>query len=92
MTIVTLLKGNKMVDGKESSKFADELLFTKIFQSFRMAIQPTKFIITFSALAMISLAGWLMDLSKTGIVARNDKGITELHVESDTNSFLHRRL
>jgi len=78
MTIVTLLKGDKMVSGKESSKFTDELLFTKIFQAFRMAIQPTKFIITFSALAIISLAGRLMDFTKTVTVARNSDGETVL--------------
>jgi hypothetical protein len=76
MTIVTFLKGNKMVGGKESSKFIDELLFTKIFQSFRMAIQPTKFIITFCALAIISLAGWLMDLTKTVTVEHDANGET----------------
>ena len=78
MTIVTLLKGDKMVNGKESSKFTDELLFAKIFQTFRMAIQPTKFIITFSALAIISLTGWLMDFTKTVTVARNSNGETTL--------------
>ncbi len=67
-----------MVSGKEPSKFIDELLFPKIFQTFRMAIQPTKFIITFSALVIISLAGWLMDLSKTVCVARNSNGETIL--------------
>ena len=67
-----------MVNGKESSKFTDELLFAKIFQTFRMAIQPTKFIITFSALAIISLTGWLMDFTKTVSVARNSDGETTL--------------
>jgi hypothetical protein len=81
MTIVTLLKGNRMVNGNEYSKFTDELLFPKIFQAFRMSIQPTKFIITFTALAVISLAGWLMDFSKTVSVARDGNGeiiLTEL--------------
>lgn len=76
MTFVTLPKGDKMVSGKETSIFTDKLLFTKIFQTFRMAIQPTKFIITFSALAIISLSGWLMDFSKTVCVARNNDGET----------------
>ncbi len=65
-----------MVSGKETSKFTDELLFPKIFQAFRMAIQPTKFIITFSALAIISLSGWLMDFSKTVCIAENSAGET----------------
>jgi hypothetical protein len=65
-----------MVIGKDTSKFTEELLFPKIFQTFRMAIQPTKFIITFSALAIISLAGWLMDFSKTVCVEHNSAGET----------------
>jgi hypothetical protein len=76
MTFVTLSKGDKMVSGKETPIFTDKLLFTKIFQTFRMAIQPTKFIITFSALAVVSLSGWLMDFSKTVCVARNNDGET----------------
>jgi hypothetical protein len=92
MTIVTLLKGNKMVGGKESSKFTNELFFTKIFQSFRMAIQPTKFIITFFALAIISLAGWLMDLSKTVTVARSNNSetvLTELQIYMSDPTQVH---
>lgn len=76
MTFVTLSKGDKMVSGKETYISMDELLFPKIFQTFRMAIQPTKFIFTFSALAIISLSGWLMDFSKTVCVARNNDGET----------------
>jgi len=78
MTIVTLLKGDKMVSGNEYSKLTDEPLFPKIFQTFRMSIQPTKFIISFAALAVISLAGWLMDYSKTVRIARNSNGETML--------------
>jgi hypothetical protein len=65
-----------MVSGNEYSKFTDKLLFPKIFQAFRMSIQPTKFIIIFSALAIISLAGWLMDFGKTVTVDRYDNGQT----------------
>jgi len=54
-----------MVSENNSSKVFDELLFPKIFQTFRMAIQPTKLIIAFLALAIICLAGWLMDFSET---------------------------
>jgi hypothetical protein len=70
-----------MVSGSEYSNFTDKLLFPKIFQAFRMSIQPTKFIIIFSALAIISLAGWLMDFGKSVTVARNANGevmMTEL--------------
>ncbi len=67
-----------MVSEKESSKVFDELLFPKIFQTFRMAIQPTKLIIAFLALAIICFAGWVMDFSET-VVATQGK-ITELDI------------
>jgi hypothetical protein len=72
-----------MVSGKESSQLFDELLFPKIFQTFRMSIQPTKLIITFLALAVICLAGWVMDFSRTVAVARDSEGkivMTELQI------------
>ncbi|MHC4556914.1 MAG: hypothetical protein ACYTFW_05660 [Planctomycetota bacterium] len=63
-----------MVSGKESSQLFEHLLFPKIFQTFRMSIQPTKLIITFLALAGICLAGWIMDFSKTVVVDRDSEG------------------
>lgn len=54
----------------------DNLLFPKIFQTFRMAIQPSKLIITFAALAVISLTGWLMDRSKTVVAVPKTQGQT----------------
>ncbi|MCK4914338.1 MAG: hypothetical protein KAS69_07090 [Planctomycetes bacterium] len=57
------------------------LLFPRIFQSFRMAIQPSKLIIAFMALAIICLAGWMMDLNKTVAATANTQGkITELQI------------
>jgi len=67
-----------MVSENDSSKVFDGLLFPKIFRTFRMAIQPTKLIITFSALAVICLAGWIMDFSET-VVAKRDR-VTELDI------------
>jgi len=67
-----------MVGGKESSQLLDGLLFPGIFQTFRMSIQPTKLIITSCALAVICLAGWLMDFSKS-VVGRGDRA-TELQI------------
>jgi hypothetical protein len=68
-----------MVSEKESSKIFDELLFPKIFHTFRMAIQPTKLIIAFLALAIICLAGWVMDFSETVVATEGAQGkITEL--------------
>ncbi|MGA1979679.1 MAG: hypothetical protein ABSG99_03820 [Sedimentisphaerales bacterium] len=46
-----------------------------------MAIQPSKLIIAFVALAIICLAGWIMDFSRTVIAAPKTQGeITELQV------------
>ena len=72
-----------MVSGKESAQLLDDLVFPKIFQTFRMSIQPTKLIITSVALAIICLAGWIMDFSKTVAVVRDEQGRidnTELQV------------
>ena len=70
-----------MVSKKESSTVFEGFLFPKIFQTFRIAIQPTKLIITFSALAVICLSGWLMDFSKTVVVTPgNEAKITELDI------------
>ncbi|HUV65135.1 MAG TPA: hypothetical protein VMW24_14655 [Sedimentisphaerales bacterium] len=63
-----------MVGGRESSQLLDGLLFPGIFQAFRMSIQPTKLIITSCALAVICLAGWIMDFSKTVPVVRDGQG------------------
>jgi hypothetical protein len=70
-----------MVSEKESSKVFDDLLFPKIFKTFRMAIQPTKLIIAFLALAIICLAGWIMDFSETVVATEGTQGkITELDI------------
>jgi hypothetical protein len=70
-----------MVSEKESSKIFDDLLFPKIFKTFRMAIQPTKLIIAFLALAIICLAGWIMDFSETVVATEGTQGkITELDI------------
>ena len=60
---------------EKSSQLFDNLLFPKILQTFRMAIQPSKLTIAFSALAVICLAGWLMDIcTKTVITTQNKQG------------------
>ncbi|MHC4645287.1 MAG: hypothetical protein ACYTBJ_07280 [Planctomycetota bacterium] len=41
------------------------LLFPRVFRTFRMAIQPSKLLIAFLALAIICLAGWIMDFNRT---------------------------
>lgn len=80
-----------MAGGNQVSIAFDELLFTKIFRAFRMAIQPTKLIITSAALAMICLTGWVMDFSQSVAVRRDTNNkivITELQVYID--NFTHK--
>ena len=70
-----------MVSGKESSCLFYNLIFPKIFQTFRMSIQPTKLIITSVALAVICLAGWIMDFSKTVVATTGTQTqLTELDI------------
>jgi len=68
-----------MGNENESSQLLDKFLFPKVFQTFRMAIQPTKLMIALSAVAIICLAGWLMDFSKT-VVKSSRHGVTELEI------------
>lgn len=66
---------------KEPPKILDNLLFPKIFQTFRIAIQPSKLIIAFASLVIICLSGWIMDFSRPVICAPKTQGkITELQV------------
>ncbi|MDD5064128.1 MAG: hypothetical protein PHQ35_05130 [Phycisphaerae bacterium] len=70
-----------MGNEKGAPKFFDNFLFPKIFQTFRIAIQPSKLIIAFAALVIICLSGWIMDLSKTVVTTpKAQGGITELQV------------
>jgi len=70
-----------MGNEKEPPKVLDNFLFPKIFQTFRMAIQPSKLIIAFASLVIICLSGWIMDFSRTVISAPKTQGkITELQV------------
>ncbi|MBN2455974.1 MAG: hypothetical protein JXB29_05475 [Sedimentisphaerales bacterium] len=55
--------------------------FARIFQTFRIAIQPNKLIIAFAALFVICLAGWIMDFSKTVVASEGPQGqVTELEI------------
>ena len=51
---------------QQSSHLFGDFLFLKIFQTFRIAIQPSKLIIAFLTIAIICLAGWIMDLIVVG--------------------------
>jgi len=65
-----------MVDEKGTVPLLSSFLFPRIFQTFRLSIQPTKLILAFSALAAICAAGRIMDFSKTVVVSPS--GNTEL--------------
>jgi hypothetical protein len=60
---------------------SQNLLFPKVFLTFRYAIQPSKLMIALAALVVISIAGWVMDFSNT--VVSDADGKTELHVYID---------
>jgi len=82
-----------MVSDSNSSRVIEGLLFTKIFRTFRMAIQPTKLIIIFFALIIICLAGWLMDRNPTVAVAQNSNGDiieTELQIYTQNPSHVKK--
>jgi len=65
-----------MVDeGKPALPFGS-FVFPRLFQAFRMSIQPTKLILAFIALATVCLAGRVMDFSQTVVVSPS--GTTEL--------------
>ena len=64
-----------MDNEKGSSKAFENLLFPKIFQSFRMAIQPSKLIIAFMAVAVVCLSGWIMDLIVVATSGQGETGV-----------------
>jgi len=66
-----------MSNQNEPLQLIDSLLFPKIFQAFRMSIQPSKLIIAFLAVAAICLVGYIMDLNKT-VVKSEQSELTEL--------------
>jgi hypothetical protein len=69
------------MDTEQTNQIFDKPLFPKIFQTFRIAIQPSKLIIAFFAVAVVCLAGWLMDFSKTVVTTPYTRGQqTELQV------------
>jgi hypothetical protein len=66
-----------MVNGKGPVLPLDSFLFPRIFQAFRMSIQPTKLILAFGAVATICLAGRVMDAVSNSVVVA-PSGETEL--------------
>ena len=72
-----------MANQNESPQLLVNFLFPKVFQSFRMAVQPSKLFIAFLAVAALYVAGSIMDLSKPVVVTRDKEGKireTELQV------------
>ncbi len=70
-----------MTNEKEPTQWFNNLLFPKVFQAFRIAIQPSKLIIAFLAVAVICVAGWLMDFNKTVVTTPGTQGKeTELQI------------
>ena len=66
-----------MVEEREPVLPFGSFLFPRIFQTFRMSIQPTKLILAFLVLTAVCLTGHLMDYSQT-VVVKPDDGRTEL--------------
>jgi hypothetical protein len=58
-----------MTEQKNVAECCSGLLFLNIFKTFRIAIQPARFLTAFLALAVVFIAGWLMDFSKTVVVS-----------------------
>ena len=69
-----------IVEEKEPVSLFASFLFPRIFQTFRMAIQPTKLILAFLGVAAICLAGHVMDINQTVVVklASDGRQTTEL--------------
>ena len=80
----------------QAGRILDSLLFPRILQSFRMAIQPSKLIIAFWMIATTGLVGWVMDLPKTVVTTPGTNGAeTELNLfltAPETGRFIYRKI
>ena len=63
-----------MINKKESSEAFANILFPKIFQTFRIAIHWKTLAIALLAVAVICLAGWIMDFSRTVVCSSVSQG------------------
>lgn len=91
-------KGASMVHEKPVLPLSG-FLFPRIFQAFRMAIQPSQLAIAFAAVTILCLTGWTMDLSSTVILAENYQlpapqeappGLRYRHVATELDIYLLR--
>ena len=70
-----------MVDGRQLWQMWDDLAFVQLFQSFRMAVAPTKIAIALLAVILICLLGSFMDIcSKTVVVNPNPRAVVDVDV------------
>ncbi|MBN2272215.1 MAG: hypothetical protein JXN61_16505 [Sedimentisphaerales bacterium] len=58
-----------MVSKKQPLQLSDSFLFPKLFQAFRIAVGPGKLMVALLGLIVICLAGRVMDLRRTVVVA-----------------------
>ncbi|HLB74520.1 MAG TPA: hypothetical protein VJJ98_10910 [Sedimentisphaerales bacterium] len=58
-----------MVSKKQALQLSDSFLFPKLFQAFRIAVGPGKLMVALLGLIVICLAGYVMDFSRTVVVA-----------------------
>lgn len=73
-----------MASEKPPERLSDYFMFPKLFQAFKMAVQPGKLIVALLGLAAICLAGFVMDLSGTVVVGSSaGETVTELDVYMD---------
>jgi len=66
---------------KESSQILNSLLFPRIFRAFRMSVQPSKLIIAFLALTVITGCGWIMDFSRPVVVSAHGDNELKIYME-----------
>jgi hypothetical protein len=74
-----------MAGERQPLQLLDELLFPKIFQAFHMAVQPGKLGIALLGVAIICLAGHVMDFSRTVVVRSDEQDkVSELQMYIDS--------
>lgn len=77
-----------MTNEKEATQWYENFLFPKVFQAFRIAIQPSKLVIAFLAVAVICVAGQVMDLIDTASSAsQNNPRVFSIIWQSSAERF-----
>ncbi len=83
-----------MANSQSEPNLLESFMFTRIFQTFRMAIHPSKLAIAFAAVALICLVGTIMDFATKSVIVEpaTDGKVTELQVylaePEQLNSFI----